>query len=126
MRLGNNVNFNGAFIAGHGGLSIGDNFHSGRNLRILTVNHDFDGGSHIPYGTEIIKRPVVIGDNVWIADSVIVTPGSRIGDGAVIGAGSVVVGEVPALAVAAGNPARVVRERDRAHYDALKDAGRFM
>ena len=54
---------------------------------------------------------VRIGHGVWIGDSVIVLPGVTIGNGAVIGAGSVVTRSVPAYAVAAGNPARVLRMR---------------
>jgi maltose O-acetyltransferase len=53
--------------------------------------------------------PVVIGANVWIAASVVVGPGATIGDNSVIGAGSVVLNDVPANVVAAGNPARIVR-----------------
>jgi acetyltransferase-like isoleucine patch superfamily enzyme len=49
--------------------------------------------------------PVVIGDEVWLAHGVVVEPGVRIGDGAVIAAGSVVFHDVPAAALAVGNPA---------------------
>jgi acetyltransferase-like isoleucine patch superfamily enzyme len=53
--------------------------------------------------------PVAIGDNVWIGDSVIVCKGVRIGENSIIGAGSVVVRDIPANRVAAGNPAVVVK-----------------
>lgn len=55
------------------------------------------------------KGEVAIGRNVWIGDKVTVLPGVHIGDGAIIGAGSVVTGDVPAYAVVAGNPARIIR-----------------
>lgn len=58
------------------------------------------------------KAEVRIGNNVWIGDSVIVCKGVTMGDNSIIGAGSVVVRDVPANAVAAGNPARVVGELD--------------
>ena len=54
---------------------------------------------------------VVIGHDVWIGHGVVVLPGRRIGTGAVIGAGAVVTRDVPAYAIAVGNPARVARER---------------
>jgi acetyltransferase-like isoleucine patch superfamily enzyme len=56
--------------------------------------------------------PVRIGDNVWIGDSAIVCKGVRIGENSIIGAGSVVVKDIPANAVAAGNPAAVLRHLD--------------
>jgi phosphonate metabolism protein (transferase hexapeptide repeat family) len=54
---------------------------------------------------------VDIGHDVWIGHAAIVLPGRTIGNGAVIGAGSVVTKDIPAYAVAVGNPARVVRKR---------------
>jgi acetyltransferase-like isoleucine patch superfamily enzyme len=53
--------------------------------------------------------PVRIEDNVWIGDSAIVCKGVRIGANSIIGAGSVVVKDIPANAVAAGNPATVLK-----------------
>lgn len=53
--------------------------------------------------------PVKIGNNAWIGDSAIVCKGVRIGENSVIGAGSVVVRDIPANAVAAGNPAAVLK-----------------
>ena len=54
---------------------------------------------------------VIIGHDVWIGHGAIVLPGRRIGTGAVIGAGAVVTKDIPAYAVAVGNPARVIRQR---------------
>jgi len=53
---------------------------------------------------------VVIGDGVWIAPRTIILKGVQIGENTVIGAGSVVVGDIPADSVAAGNPARVIKK----------------
>ncbi len=57
------------------------------------------------------KGDTVIGNDVWIGRDAIVMPGVRIGDGAIIGTAAVVTKDVPAYAVAAGNPARVVKRR---------------
>jgi phosphonate metabolism protein (transferase hexapeptide repeat family) len=54
---------------------------------------------------------VIIGHDVWIGHAAIVLPGRCIGNGAVIGAGAVVTKDIPAYAVAVGNPARVLRQR---------------
>ncbi len=51
---------------------------------------------------------IAIGDHVWIGAGAIILGGAIIGDGAVIGAGAVIDFEVPAMSIAAGNPARVV------------------
>lgn len=53
--------------------------------------------------------PVVIGNNVWLGERVIVTKGVSIGENSVVGAGAVVTRDIPANSVAAGNPARVVK-----------------
>jgi acetyltransferase-like isoleucine patch superfamily enzyme len=52
----------------------------------------------------------VIEDDAWLGLGCVVLPGVRIGRGAVIGANSVVLADVPALHVVAGQPARTVRE----------------
>lgn len=54
---------------------------------------------------------VVLGNDVWIGHGAIVLPGVQIGTGAAIGAGAVVSKDVPAFAVAAGVPAKVIRFR---------------
>ena len=56
-------------------------------------------------------RGIDVGDNVWLGAHVVVTDGSRIGRDAVVGAGAVVIGDVPEFHIAAGVPARIVRDR---------------
>ena len=56
--------------------------------------------------------PVVIEDNVLIGANAVVIEGVRVGKGAVVAAGAVVIEDVPAGAVVAGCPARVIKEKD--------------
>jgi acetyltransferase-like isoleucine patch superfamily enzyme len=68
------------------------------------------------------REPVRIGHAVWIGDGVVICPGVTIGNGAVVGAGSVVTRDVPAYAIAVGNPARVIRYRyPEAVIERIKD-----
>jgi acetyltransferase-like isoleucine patch superfamily enzyme len=55
---------------------------------------------------------VRIEENVWIGDGAIVCKGVTIGRNSIIGAGAVVTGDIPQNAIAAGNPARVVKRLD--------------
>lgn len=68
---------------------------------------------------EMYSFEVTIKDNVWIGSNVVICPGVTIGENSVIGAGSIVLRDVPANCVAAGNPCRVLREitdRDLEYY----------
>lgn len=124
--LGNNVNFNGIRISGAGTVRIGDNFHSGKECLIISQNHNYDKGKAIPYDDTYIAKDVIIEDNVWLGDKVIVLGGAYIEEGAIIQAGSVVVGRIPAGAIAGGHPAKVFSSRDMEHYNELKKQGKFM
>lgn len=124
--LGRNTNFNGLTIRGQGNVVIGDNFHSGKGCLLINSHHQYDSGNAIPYDTEkVLDLPIVIGDNVWLGDRVLVLGGVTIGEGAVIQAGAVVVSDIGDYGVAGGNPAKVFKTRDIAHYEKLKSGNRF-
>lgn len=122
--LGCNVHFNGMWIGGCGRVDIGDNFHSGRECMMMTQNHNYEGET-IPYDKNYICKDIIIEDNVWIGNRVIILGGVLIGEGAIIQAGSVVVSDIPKYAIAGGHPAKVFSSRDVEHYLLLKKEGRF-
>jgi maltose O-acetyltransferase len=86
-------------------VNIGDRTQIGPAVQILTADHPRDAAVRAT-GREF-GRPVHIGHDAWIGAGAIILPGVSIGAGAVIGAGSVVTRDVPAAAIAYGNPARV-------------------
>ena len=76
--------------------------------------HIMGGGweSAVPALDELPRKgDTVVGNDVWLGQNVTVLPGVHIGSGAIIGANAVVSGDIPAYAVAVGNPCRVVRMR---------------
>jgi acetyltransferase-like isoleucine patch superfamily enzyme len=124
VTLGDNVNFNGMCILGAGTVTIGDNFHSGTECMMITQNHNYEGEA-IPYDHTYVKKTIRIGDNVWLGNRVLIVGDVTIGEGAIVAAGAVVCKDVPPCAIVGGNPAKVIKYRDRAHYESLKGAGRF-
>jgi len=123
--LGDNVNFIGLRVRGGGEVTIGDNFHSGPGVLILTRNHNYDDGDAIPYDDTYNYHSVEIRDNVWLGARVTITPGVTIGEGAIVQAGSTVTQDIPEGAIAGGHPAEVFDHRDMDHYTRLKEAGKF-
>jgi len=115
----------GTFIECSGGVHIGRHFHTGRGLTIFSTNHNYRSGTQIPYDDNDLPGPVVIKDFVWFGANVSVVPGVTIGEGAIVAMGAVVSKDVPPGAVVAGNPARVIGQRDMALFSNLMAQGRF-
>lgn len=89
-------------------ITVGDNCMIASNAYIT------DSDWHDIYNRIIMGKtaPVKIENNVWIGDSAIVCKGVAIGENSIIGAGAVVVDSIPANCVAAGNPAKIVKQLD--------------
>lgn len=81
------------------GIHIGAHSYIAFDVAVLT--HD---------RTRALYADTHIGKNCFVGARSIILPGVRIGDGSVVGAGSVVVADVPARCVVAGNPARIIRD----------------
>ena len=105
--LGEGVFINaGCRFQDQGGIYIGDRALIGHNCVIATLNHDMDPAKR----ANLVPAPVRIGADAWLGANVTVLPGVTVGEGAVVAAGAVVTKDVPARTVAAGVPARVIRE----------------
>jgi acetyltransferase-like isoleucine patch superfamily enzyme len=106
LSLGQDVFINlGCRFQDTGGITIGDGALIGHGSTLTTLNHAVDPERR----ADMRPAPIVIGRKVWLGASVTVVPGVTIGDGAIVGAGSVVTKDVPAHAIVAGVPARLIR-----------------
>lgn len=109
------------FLDGREGIRFGRNVNVGSHVSIYTRQHDVDDPDFAEVG-----GPVVIGDYAWLASHVIVLPGVTIGQGAVVAAAAVVTRDVPAYTMVGGNPATVIRKRNRDLRYELGYAKRFV
>ena len=76
----------------------------------FTVMPSWQGHAH-SVGHPTTRGDVVIGNDVWLGENCTIFSGVTIGDGAVVAGRAVVSRSIPAYAIAAGNPARIVRYR---------------
>lgn len=105
---GENVYFNVNCVVLDGmPVKIGNNVFCGPGVQIYTASHPLD--AELRKSVEFSK-PVVIGDDCWIGGGAIICPGVTIGNRCVIGAGSVVTKNISDDTLAAGNPAKKIRD----------------
>jgi lipopolysaccharide O-acetyltransferase len=102
VKIGNNV-----LMASH--IYISDNSHGSYKGTDCDTSPDI-----IPIKRPYYVSPVVIEDNVWIGEGVVVMPGVTIGRGSIIGANSVVTKSIPPECIAVGQPAKIIKRFDKA------------
>lgn len=103
-------------------VTIGNFCSIARNVSFQEYNHNYQNfttyfvGFNLE-GKESLKEDVIskgaieVGNDVWIGTHCVILSGSTIGTGAIIAANSVVSGNIPPYAIAAGSPARVIKYR---------------
>ncbi|WP_246562931.1 acyltransferase [Streptomyces roseirectus] len=93
-----------------GKVTLGNAVRIGAHTSLLGFNHSMAPDRPV-FRQPQTSRGITIGDDVWIGSHVVVVDGVTVGDHCVIGAGAVVTKDLPAWTVAAGNPARPLRDR---------------
>lgn len=134
LEVGERVQFEGTivpisiFVAPEAKLVIGDRCYFNYGCSISSMDH-VEIGSDCFFGTYVSitdnafheldparrlerppSEPVIIKNNVWIANRVVILPGVTIGEGAAVGAGSIVTKDIPPRTLAVGAPARPIRD----------------
>lgn len=116
ISIGSNCQVNDSVhIAAYKSVYIADNVLIASRVFITDLNHGGYGGDlhsdplTICKDRPLVGTPVVIEENVWLGEGVVVLPGTTIGQGSIIGANAVVSKNIPAFSIAVGNPAKVVK-----------------
>ena len=116
------IQFDCKLFGNGGGISIGRGTIFAHEVQVFARNHMYDDIDlkYIPYDTRFNDKHVEIGEFVWIGARAIILGGVTIGDGAVIAAGAVVTKDVPSCAIVGGNPAKVIRFRNKERFELLR------
>lgn len=113
IRVGKDCGATGAVLVADERIDVGDRVLLGANVLITDTDfHPLDPAVRRETPQAGARAPVVIEDDVFIGTQAVILKGVHIGRGAVVGAGAVVTRAVPAGAIVAGNPARIVGRAD--------------
>lgn len=93
-------------------ILIGEGVMIAANVALYSYDHGMAPDLPIRQQPIAAKGPIIIENEVWVGTAAIILSGVTIGEGAVVAAGAVVTRDVPAGAIAAGNPARIVKYRN--------------
>ncbi len=91
-----------------GNVTIGERVSVSQGAHICAGTHDYNR-----VDMPLMRPPISIGDDAWLAADVFVGPDVTIGEGVVLGARGVAVRDLDPWTVYAGNPARPVKSRER-------------
>jgi acetyltransferase-like isoleucine patch superfamily enzyme len=111
LEIGSHFAMTGGALIAAERIQIGDRVNIGANTTILDTDfHPLEAEARRSHPQDAATKPVIIEDDVFIGMNCLILKGVTLGKGSVIGAGSVVTRDIPARVIAAGNPARVIRE----------------
>jgi len=95
-----------------GPITIGNNVIFAQNIVASGLNHEYRDVNRPIHQQEILIAPIVVEDDCWIAANSVITSGVTIGKHSVVAAGAVVTKDIPPYSIAAGNPAKVIKQYD--------------
>ena len=93
-----------------GPVTIGNNVILAQNIVASGLNHEYKDPQTPIHLQPVTTAPIVIEDDCWIAANVVITAGVTIGKHCVVAAGAVVTKDIPPFSIAAGNPAKVIKQ----------------
>ncbi|MEW1721052.1 acyltransferase [Streptomyces sp. NPDC093109] len=109
IRAGSDCTVN-PYATVRGRVTLGNGVRIGAHSSLLGFNHGFAPDAPV-HRQPLTSEGIVLGDDVWIGSNVVVLDGVTIGDHCVVGAGAVVTKDLAPWTIAAGNPARPLRDR---------------
>ncbi len=104
VRIGDNVMvMPDCLMMARGGITIEDNAMIAANVQLISNNHDLHDR------VLLLCKPVRICRKAWVGAGATILPGVTVGENAVVAAAAVVTKDVPANAIVAGNPAKIIK-----------------
>src|SRR5437588_1583434 len=114
MRIGDRVVFGGSnTVNSYLDVEIGEDCIFADWISVTDFDHLYQDRATRTQDQGIVTSPVRIGPDCWIGEKASILRGSNVGKGSVIGAQTVVKGDIPPYSVAAGIPAKVIKQREK-------------
>lgn len=95
-----------------GPVKVGNDVRLAQNVVLSGLNHNYTEIDSPIHKQGVSTKPIVIEDESWIGANVVIVPGVTVGKHSIVAAGSVVTKDIPQYSVAAGNPARILKQYD--------------
>ncbi len=93
-----------------GPVKIGNGIMFAQNIVVSGLNHSYQDISMSIHDQPVTTAEIIIEDEAWIAANSVIVAGVKIGKHSVVAAGSVITKDVPPYSIAAGNPARLIKQ----------------
>ncbi|MFK2821145.1 acyltransferase [Flavobacteriaceae sp. LMIT009] len=93
-----------------GPVKVGNDVRLAQNIVLSGLNHNYAKINSPIHEQGVSTKPIVIEDESWIGANAVVLPGVTLGKHSIVAAGSVVTKDIPNYSIAAGNPARVLKQ----------------